>query len=278
MPEISIIVPCYNQEKYIEECFASILSQTFQDYEVIVVNDGSTDNSLNVINKYIEKYDNFKLLNQANKGVVAARNNAIAQAIGKYIFPLDGDDKIAPDCLRKLHDAILNSKGDVIYCGGEYFGNREGRLDDIAATKFNMCLCNRVCVSALYHKDDWVRYGGYDEIMKQGLEDWEFWLNFIEDNKSFYKIDEALFFYRIVNASRNQSVSKSKGKELVKIIRKKHKKLFGWKFKIKLLFFKLMRFFYRKKVTKSGQVCIKICAIPLSVKFLQLLNGEKNNG
>ena len=114
--------------------------------------------------------------------------------------------------------------------------------------------------------------------MKQGLEDWEFWLNFIEDNKSFYKIDEALFFYRIVNASRNQSVSKSKGKELVKIIRKKHKKLFGWKFKIKLLFFKLMRFFYRKKVTKSGQVCIKICAIPLSVKFLQLLNGEKNNG
>ncbi len=278
MPKISVIIPCYNQEKYISEAISSVLAQTFDDIEIIIINDGSSDSSLNIIKDYTSKYpDKIRYIDQKNQGVISARNNAITQAKGEYIFPLDGDDKIAPDCLEKLHNAMINNKGDVIYCGGEYFDNKTGRLDDIAATKFNMCLSNRVCVSALYRKKDWEQYGGYDEIMKNGLEDWEFWLNFIEDNKHFYKVNEPLFFYRILTSSRNQSISKSGGKKLIKIMRNKHKKLFDWKFKIKLAFIKLCRFFYQKKITKSDKLCIKICKIPLPVNFIQSLNRGKNN-
>ncbi len=274
MPKISVIIPCYNQEKYIAEAIESVLAQTFESFEIIVVNDGSKDQSLEIIKSYTSKYPNkISYIDQKNQGVIASRNNAITQAKGEYIFPLDGDDKIASDCLEKLYNAMMNNKGDVIYCDVEYFGNKTGRMENIAPTKFNMCLCNRVCVSALYRKKDWKKYGGYDQIMKRGLEDWEFWLNFVEDNKRFYKVNEALFFYRIIDKSRNNSISKSIGKELVKIIRQKHKKLFGWKFRLKLVLSKIVRFFYQQKITKSGKLCIKICRIPLIIKSL---NKEGN--
>ena len=96
MPQISVVIPCYNQAQYIAECLDSIVAQTFKDYEVIIVNDGSTDNSLEIIKQYIDRYENFLLLNQSNQGVVFARNNAISKAKGKYIYPLVADDKIAP--------------------------------------------------------------------------------------------------------------------------------------------------------------------------------------
>lgn len=279
MPKISVIIPCYNQEKYISECLDSVLAQTFDDFEVIVVNDGSKDNSLDIIKKYASKHpDKIRYIDQQNQGVVVARNNAIGQAESKYIFPLDGDDKIASDCLEKLYNAMMNNKGDVIYCNVELFGDERGLFNLSAPTKFNMCIQNRVCVSALYRKADWEKYGGYDEIMKKGLEDWEFWLNFIEDNKSFYNVNETLFFYRILNSSRNQKIDESINKELIKIIRNKHKRLFGWKFKLDCFLSKLIRFFYQQKITKSGKLCIKICRIPLPKKFILLLNREINNG
>ena len=264
MAQISVIIPCYNQEKYIGEAIASVLSQTFQDIGIIVIDDGSSDASEEIIKDYASRYPNqIKYIHQQNQGVIVARNTAIAQARGAYIFPLEGDDKIAPDCLEKLYQAMINNKGDVIYCNSEYFGNKTEQLDSLPATKFNMCMENRVCVSALYRKEDWMRYSGYDKIMNKGLEDWEFWLNFVEDNKRFYKVDETLFFYRILDVSRNNSISSSLKKELIKIIRKKHKKLFNWRFKLRFFLLKLFRFIYQNKITKSGKSLIKICKIPV---------------
>ena len=279
MPKISVIIPCYNQEKYIAECLDSVLAQTFDDFEAIVVNDGSKDNSLDIIKEYASKHpDKIRYIDQQNQGVVIARNIAISQAKGKYIYPLDGDDKIASDCLEKLHDAMINNKGDVIYCNVELFGDETGIFNLSAPTKFNMCIQNRVCVSALYKKADWEKYGGYDEIMKKGLEDWEFWLNFIEDNKSFYKVNESLFFYRILNASRNHSIDERINKELIKIIRNKHRKLFNWKVRLRVRLDKITRFFYQRKITKSGKLLIKICKVPLPEKLIRLFKSEMNNG
>ena len=116
MPKISVIIPCYNQEKYIAEAIESVLAQTFESFEIIVVNDGSKDQSLEIIKSYTSKYPNkISCIDQENQGVIASRNNAITQAKGEYIFPLDGDDKIASDCLEKLYNAMINNKGDVIY-------------------------------------------------------------------------------------------------------------------------------------------------------------------
>lgn len=263
MAKISVIIPCYNQEEYIGEAIESVLSQTFNDFEVIIVNDGSTDKSLNIIKKYVDKYSFIHLIDQNNQGVIASRNTAINMAQGKYIYPLDADDKIAPNCLEKLYQSMINNKGDVIYCDGNYLGNKTGKIIYLKPTKLNMSIGNRVIASALYRKSDWERYDGYDEIMNKGLEDWEFWLNFVEENKRFYKVDEPLFFYRISASSRNQSISKKTEKELFETIRKKHKKLFGWKFKIQILLIKIFRIFYQKGISKSGRLYIKILKIPV---------------
>lgn len=117
--------------------------------------------------------------------------------------------------------------------------------------------------------------------MRNGLEDWEFWLNFVEENKVFYKIKETLFFYRISEASRNQSISKTTQKALEKLIRQKHSKLYGLSFKKHFIIPRLLRFFYQKKITKSGRMCIKICKIPIQeglIKYFSKIAVKFNKG
>lgn len=270
MVQISVIIPCYNQEKYIAEALDSVLEQTFKDFEIIVINDGSTDNSANIIKSYVKKHPQIiRYIGQRNQGVIAARNNAIAKAQGEYIFPLDGDDKIAPNCLSKLYEAMINKQGDVIYCDGEYFGERSGKIIHLKPSKFNMTLGNHVFVSSLYRKSDWTKYGGYDEIMKDGYEDWEFWLNFVEENKRFHKIDKTLFFYRILNTSRNSKVKKILLRQLTQKIKIKHPKLFDSKFYARLAFYKLQRFCYQKKVSDNGDIIIRLFRLPIYHKRIK---------
>ena len=94
MPKFSIIIPVYNVEKYLVECLESIVNQSFKDFEVICVNDGSTDNSLEILQKYAENDERFKVLNQENQGQGIARNNALNIANGEYILFVDPDDFI----------------------------------------------------------------------------------------------------------------------------------------------------------------------------------------
>lgn len=237
MPKISVIIPCYNQEPYIAECIESVLAQTFTDYEIIVINDGSTDNSAQIVSKYMTNYPQIKLINQSNQGVIAARNNAISQAKGYYIYPLDGDDKIHPKCLETLYAAKDNA--DVISSEVELFGEKNERLQLRRPTKMNMIKSNQVVCSALYKKSDWEIYGGYDANMKNGLEDWEFWLNFIEDNKTFYRVGRVLLYYRCYATSRNNTISSKRKKELKQYIRSKHKKLYTLKMRLFLSLLKL---------------------------------------
>lgn len=267
MAEISVIIPCYNQEKYIAECLDSVLAQDFSAWEAIVVNDGSTDNSLAIIKSYATKYPKkIKIINQKNQGVIVARNNAIAQAEGRYIFPLDGDDKIRPDCLSKLYEAMRAKKGEVIYCYVRKFGQENDLMRNEKVSYWTMCSQNQVCVSALYRKEDWQKYGGYDPKMKDGLEDWDFWLNFVEDGKNFYCVPEELFLYRIVKSSRNSSVST---KKIKKNIYKKHRKIYAFE-----LIKKLIRFFYCRKM-KNNKLQIKICKIPVFNKHYLFLENTK---
>ena len=114
MSAISVIIPCYNHEKYIHETIESVLSQTFDDYEIIIVNDGSTDNSLSIINSYAKKYPHkIRVIDQKNKGVVIARNNAISLAKADLIFPLDADEQLSVrrrDHQRHQLDALIGGE------------------------------------------------------------------------------------------------------------------------------------------------------------------------
>ena len=116
MDKISVIVPVYNAEKFIDKCIESVINQTYKEIELILVNDGSKDNSLKILQKYEKQYPKMiKVFNQTNKGVGAARNLGIKHVTGKYIFFLDSDDWIESDYLFKLHNDI--EKNDIVISG-----------------------------------------------------------------------------------------------------------------------------------------------------------------
>ena len=256
---ISIIIPCYNQAAYIGECLESIMAQPFTDYEVIVVNDGSRDQSAAVVEEYISRYgEKIRLINQENSGVIAARNAALIAAKSRYILSLDGDDALCPDCLGTLYAAMEAGMGDVIYGGTLCFGAESRHMPCKAPTRWNMVQDNCVVCTALYRREDALKYGGYDSNMKKGLEDWEFWLNFVGDGKRFYQIPGDVLRYRILPDSRNKSFSKSDFAALLGYMRKKHKEVF----RIYPLV-KLRNFLYKRSVTRKGKIIIKVCKIPV---------------
>lgn len=113
----SIIVPVYNVEKYLDKCLASISEQTFKEFECIVVDDGSPDNSNDIIDRYVNKDQRFKVIHQKNMGISAARNAGLAIAQGDYIAFVDSDDYISNEYLEKFALKIANTDVDVVICG-----------------------------------------------------------------------------------------------------------------------------------------------------------------
>ena len=119
-PAISVIIPVYNAQEGLSQCIDSLLDQTFSDYEIIILNDGSTDNSLEVIQNYASKNDSIRVIDKENEGVAKTRNRGIVLAKGEYIVFIDNDDFIAPDYLECFYKAIEKEKLDIvkIYSGG----------------------------------------------------------------------------------------------------------------------------------------------------------------
>lgn len=115
-PKISIIIPVYNVEKYIEKALKSVLAQTFTDYEVIMVNDGSTDGSLSILRAYEKKYDNFHLIDLCHGGLSKARSAGVNAATGEYIAFLDSDDFLAPNFLEALYNTAVENDADISSC------------------------------------------------------------------------------------------------------------------------------------------------------------------
>lgn len=111
--EISVIIPVYNTEKYLEKCLESIKEQTFQNWEAICINDGSTDNSLHILQKTAQEDKRFIIKEQSNQGVASARNTGLEIASGKYIMFLDSDDFIHPQCLEIAHDTLTKAQADI---------------------------------------------------------------------------------------------------------------------------------------------------------------------
>ena len=128
MPQFSIIIPVYNTEKYLRQCLDSVLAQTFTDYECILVNDGSTDESKKICEEYCFNYQLFKLVNQENQGLSVARNIGISHARGDYIVFLDSDDFINSTALQELHNKIseYGNKNVLISTTYAYF-DRENK-------------------------------------------------------------------------------------------------------------------------------------------------------
>lgn len=206
-PLVSIIIPVYNSEKYLDECLRSALAQTYTNIEIICINDGSTDNSLRIINTYAKEYSNIKVLTQSNSGIITARNNAITKASGEYILTLDSDDKISADCVKKLYAAIISNPNCAVASPSvEFFGSRKGYYDLPLPTAKNMAFQNCIVNCALFRKELWEKYGGYDLRFEDGIEDYDFWWNFLQDGKEIIRIPDVLFFYRIKNRVESRNI------------------------------------------------------------------------
>ena len=123
--EISVIMPCYNTEKYVEETLKSVLNQSFKNYEIICLNDGSTDGTVQILNKYQKLYSNIRVISNENHGVAYERNIGIQSSKGKYIYYMDSDDLIRENCLETLYNYAENDKLDVVYFEADSFYETE---------------------------------------------------------------------------------------------------------------------------------------------------------
>lgn len=212
MAKVSVIVPCYNQAKYLPECLDSLLAQSFPDWECIIINDGSEDDTDEVIDRYCKIDERFKYIRQNNQGVSAARNNGIKKSHGVYILPLDGDDAISPTYIERAV-AIFESfpETKLVYCKADFFGDFEQEWL-LPAYKYEFLLwSNCIFCSAMYKRADFDNTIGYNTNMKDGFEDWDFWLSLLDKDSIVYQIDEVLFHYRQKGYSRNKfAIEKSK--------------------------------------------------------------------
>ncbi len=141
MPKISVVIPVYNVEKYIEECLESVISQTFTDTEIICVDDCGTDGSMSVVERYAQQDSRIKILrHDKNKGLGAARNTGIEEAKGEYIFFLDSDDYILPDTLKNLYENAVRTKSDITVVHVEAFADDDSEETIKRVTESNKWL------------------------------------------------------------------------------------------------------------------------------------------
>ncbi len=261
MKKISVIIPCYNQYKYLLDAVKSVVSSTYKNLEIIVVNDGSTEKTAQEFQDMLKPFDNVILINQENSGVCAARNNGIIKATGEYILPLDADDRIANTYIEKAV-SILEQNPDIgiVYCEAEFFGTGQNKKWNLKpATLSNMLIQNRIFPSGIYRKSKFLEVGGYKKEMELGCEDWDFWLSIIETGAKVYQIPEVLFYYRKQQNERTkQSLRPINYLKIRLNIAKFHNKLYN-QFGLKMYFL-------------LGFMICKNCA----AHFYKLLRGKLN--
>ncbi len=221
---LSIIIPCYNHGKYILDAINSVKqSQPEYAYEIIVVNDGSNDPfTLQVLDE-IEN-EKILILNQKNQGLAAARNNGITVSKGKYILPLDSDNKVHKNYLTQAFAILENDASiDVVYGNPIFLGDRKGtkKIGEFRLSK--MLEFNYIDACAIYKKNVWEMAGGYDETMPaMGNEDWEFWIHAYLNGARFYYLDDVCYYYRVLSNSMSVTTTKPGFEANKDFILKKH--------------------------------------------------------
>ena len=197
MKKVSVIVPVYNMEQYLQETLVSIAQSDYPLFEVIVVDDGSTDRSLQIARQYAASDSRFTVISQPNKGVSAARNNAVHNSKGEYILPVDADNLIASDYIFKAAAVLdANPQIKVVSAQAEFFGEKSGLWH---LPQFSLQLLarkNLIDTCAMYRRCDYDQTDGYCEYFT-AREDWDFWLSMFERGGDFYRLPDIGFYYRV---------------------------------------------------------------------------------
>lgn len=247
--KVSVILPCYNQGIYLTEALDSVLRQTCSDWEAIIVNDGSSDCTEQVALEYMDKDERIRYYKQENKGVSAARNLGISKAEGEYILPLDPDDKLMPEFIDKcLNYLMQHPQCTLVYTQTCFFGIKKGLWKLPAYSDYKLLLLkNCIVCTALLRREDCLKIGGYDEEMRTGLEDWEFYIRLLGEHTIVHQVSEPLFFYRIKEVSRNTECNRKEVyQKILMYIYKKHIECYAYYYGIPLELLQDLAFYKRK--------------------------------
>ncbi|RKS13324.1 glycosyltransferase family 2 protein [Flavobacterium sp. 120] len=227
-PSVSIIIPCYNDQKYLLKTINCVISQTFTCWECIIINDGSSDQTEHVILQIINKDNRLKYIYQENKGVCIARNNAIKTSVGEYVLCLDANDLISENFLEETVK-LLDSNDDLTVASSvvKFFGRSSGILNVVSYDLGVLLAENQLVITSLFRRSDFDKVGGFNLNMKEGFEDWDFWISILKTNGIVACATKATFYYRLLNTSRNNQISREKERRLRMQIWENHKELFS---------------------------------------------------
>lgn len=224
---ISIIIPIYNVEKYLEKCLDSILNQTYKNLEIILIDDGSTDNSPNICNSYCEKDKRIKIIHKNNEGVSSARNKGIELSKGKYIVFIDSDDYVSNEHIEVLYDCIISNNVDLVISNlidisedGIILNNEE--KESFLMNK-DQCLKEllsednfyHLCCGNIYRKDllEKIRFNCKYRI----AEDLDFLYRYIKQISSAYFLSKNTYYYLKREGSATNSIYSEKWNDELKI-------------------------------------------------------------
>lgn len=223
---VSIIIPCYNDWQYVGQSIDSALNQTYSNIEVIVVDDGSDVRTKTVLKQFEAKIT--KLITQENKGQSSARNAGIREATGDYIVVLDSDDFFEPSFCSKALSVFVNDPNiKLVSCYANLiFENKTiSVFKPAGGSIINFMDNNAALGSCMFKKDDWLSCDGYDEEMRCGFEDWEFYIRILKNSGVAYIIKELLFSYR-KRSNSTTTIANNKKYKLLKYIYLKHQDLY----------------------------------------------------
>lgn len=200
--QVSVVMPCRNDGATLHEAVASIGLEAQPEVELIVVDDGSDDaQTLHALERLKDR--GIRVMRTAGEGPSAARNAGIRAAQGRYILPLDADDRIEPAYIPAAK-AVMDADPacGAVYCHADLFGAASGPWMLPEYSPERMLVENVVFVTAMFRKEDWSAVGGFRTDMRDGLEDYDFFLGLLESGKTIRQLPDVFFHYRIKPQSR----------------------------------------------------------------------------
>lgn len=203
---VSIITPMYNGGKYVSQTIESVLAQTYQDWEMIIVNDGSKDNSPDIVKNYSLKDPRVKLVNQKNAGSASARNNALRQAAGRYICFLDADDLLDKQFLEKQLNFLKSKEVGIVYASYRRIDEKNNEILQpfIVPDKVNykglLKTCSMSCLTTIFDREKTGELF-FDESLRSMRDDFAFWLSMLKKVDFAYGNKEVLASYRVFASS-----------------------------------------------------------------------------
>jgi glycosyltransferase involved in cell wall biosynthesis/GT2 family glycosyltransferase len=195
-PAVSVVIPCFNQGMFVHDAIRSVFRQSLDSWEIIVVDDGSTDPETKTVLRALT-YPRTRLIRQRNQGLSAARNAGIAAARGRFIVPLDADDELAPAFLACTVEALEAAPGAAFaHTWTRLFGNQNLIWVDRPYNPYQLLLSTSVVGCALIRTEALRAVGGYDTERRAGNEDWDLWLRLLESGWGQVEVSRPLFRYR----------------------------------------------------------------------------------